>query len=227
MNGMALFSRTLLVVAAVAMTAGLNQTHADENAEDVDTRSRTLRGAYGLGLTEYCVETPRVPPPAEGYDNETRELLSDANAVVAVVSGTMHFERDGNVTLENATLSDLGLDQTEIGDVPIITGAGLTCEGMHSFAGRTRHLEMELDCTAQFGNVEVTVGPLRFVGFVGRPTHNIILSSVAGNVHTEAIAVDGVPVLERERICLFNGSLARLGNSNAVRDTDFDEPLFE
>lgn len=169
-----------------------------------------LYGSYGFTLSEFCVETPRQPAPAEGFDPDTRTLLQDAEAVNAVLTGIMRFDRDDNVFIEDASISDLFIDLTNAGDVPIATGTPVSCEGTFAVDRRAR-LAVSLTCAAELpNNIDVTIEPFELDGFVGRFGGTVPISSTVGNIQTETIRVGGQVVAERERVCLLRGTLAKL-----------------
>ena len=172
--------------------------------------SNAPRHEYGFSMTEFCVETPRGQPPAHGFNPDTRELLEDADAVTAVITGVMQFTNNGDVAINDATISDLFVDQTDVGDVPIASGTPVSCEGTYSM-NPGKLVELALNCTAELpNNVSVVIGPFKLRGFLGRLGLTIPISSTAGNIQTETVYVGSTVVAERERVCLIQGTLAKL-----------------
>ena len=194
----------------IAGAAGAQEGDTEMEKGHFISSTKFFHGTYGFSLSEFCVETPRQPPPAQGFDPESRALSREADAVIAVLMGVMRFDLYGNVFVQDATISDLFIDATGVGDVPIASGTPLSCEGTYTIE-RSKRIELVLDCAAELPNgVGVTIGPFQLEGFLGRFGLSIPISSIAGNIQTETVSVGGVAVAERERVCLLRGTLAKL-----------------
>ena len=203
------FAATLVAGALIAAPADAQEGYGDGGFGGYGAGPR-LHGSYGFTLSEFCVESPRQAPPVQAFDPDTRELLQDADAVTAVLNGIMRFHQRGQVFIEDTTISDLFIDTTQAGDVPIAIGTAVSCEGTY-VVDWDRRVEITVDCSAELPNdVSVVIGPFELKGFVGRYGLTIPLSSNVGNIQTETVSVGGIVVGQRERVCLLRGTLAKL-----------------
>jgi len=192
----------VLAVVAILMSAGFAWGQGEDQAV-------TLTGRYGLSMIESCIETPRGVPPATGFDPNTRALLQPGEALNAVLKGVVSFGPQASVTIAEGLLSDLFLNQTSVGNVPITSRTPVSCTGQYLRAGED--LNFTLDCAAQLpGNLTVTIGTYQIEGLVGAGRRSIIISSLAGNILTEGFSIGGVTVAQRQQVCLLHGALAKL-----------------
>jgi len=169
------------------------------------------RGDYGFTLTQSCVRTPFQPVPAAGFDPVTHRLLVDGELINTVGSGVMHFAKDGAVTVDSTTVTEISASQLLAGALPVSTPTQFTCAGNFTLQG-DRRLAVSLACDVPSGRpgVKVTVQPLDFAGFIGVGARAIDMSSNSGGLHTVTVAVGGTPVQQRERICLQSMKLDKL-----------------
>jgi hypothetical protein len=191
----------------IAATTAIT-VHSSPNTALAQDRGMPLKGRYGASITQSCVLTPRGQPPAPGFDPATRALLQNGEAITAFVSGIFTFDQSGGVKMTDGFVSDIFLDQKNVGQTPIASKIPLTCAGAYSISDST--YRMALDCRAQAQNVTITLGTLDLEGFVGPGARALTLGSGTGNILTENVLANGVPVAQRQRVCLFQGSLVKL-----------------
>ena len=196
------------LLASMAMVLAGSVTLARTQEPDKN-KADTLNGRYGVSMYQSCIQTPRGQPPATGFDPTTGALVQKGEILGAVLKGTLLFDRQGNVSVPDALLSDLFFDKTNVGDVPISAKTPVSCQGSYSRADES--LNLTLDCVAQLPpNLTVTIGTFKIEGLVGTQGRAITISSVEGNVLKESVAVGGHTVAERERVCLLQGALNKL-----------------
>lgn len=190
-----------------AGTVGADSEHPDGSRG----LSKKIIGVYGMTFTQTCVLAPFQAPPAQGFDPDTKSLMTDAEIVSAVSSGVVRFHRDGRMTIEDGLLTEIFNARVSSGDTPVVTGSKYTCDGSYEVNAKG-HLSAELVCRviAPQPGVEVTIQPFRLEGFVSKTAEHITLNAIDGNIQLVSVAVQGQVVQERERICLQNLSLARL-----------------
>jgi hypothetical protein len=189
------------IVGAGAFAVGLGQDCAE-----------WLSGRYGMSMSLSFIATPRGHPPVLGFDPATRTLLQNGETLLAVLKGVFSFTRQGDVTIENGLLTDLFPNQTNAGDVPISSNTPVSCSGKYSLNGDA--LAFNLDCTSSLPNdLTVTIGTFQVDGLVGIDKRTITISSTAGNILTENISTAGTVVAQRQRVCILQGTLAKLADA--------------
>jgi len=170
--------------------------------DDDEAGTHALRGDYGFTLTQACVRTPFQRPPAAGFDSATHQLLVNAEAISAIGAGIMRFAKDGGVTVEDAAVSEVQLNQIAAGQVPVAPKTEFDCTGSYVLQPQNK-IAVTLSCNAHVSQpgVTVTVAPFEFVGFLNHRGRVTSLSSVEGNLQTVTVAAGGQPVQQRQRIC--------------------------
>jgi hypothetical protein len=180
----------------LALTFSAGSVHATAEHDDDGPSS----GDYRVVINQTCVRTPFQAPPAAGFDPATRQLLVEGESLTAIGSGLLRFARDGSVTLLDGVQTEVSLDQVAAGNTPVTPPAKFSCAGNYSVWYRKVSLSLSCEVPVQPG-VKVTVGPQKFEGYFDRSRRSINLTNITGGIQTITVAVDGVPVQQRQRIC--------------------------
>jgi hypothetical protein len=206
-RAMATRQRVILLSAAAVLS-----TCPFAGADDFDAarNQASLRGSYGMTLSQSCVSAPFLPPPQIGIEPVTKTLLVDAEIISAVGTGIVHFSRDHSVTIDSAKLTEILNNQIAAGDVPVIAGSRFSCGGTYALTG-SNAISLEVACSVERDPpVTVNIQPLQYEGFVSHDRRSMTLSLIDGSVQKVTVSVAGQPVQVRDRVCLQSVSLARL-----------------
>lgn len=199
-----------LAMLLLLSTAG--GAHAEDSFDSAShAEARSLRGVYGASLTQSCIRTPYQPPPAVGFDQASHQLLVEGELVVGTGTGVLRFAKDGVVTLESGLLTEMSESLLAAGQTPVSPGSEFICDGTYASQPGGK-VAVTLACeilTGQPGR-RVTLGPLKFDGFVAEGKRSINLSTPRREVHTVTIADNGTAVLQRERSCLYTWTLDKV-----------------
>ena len=204
-------SRAAGSLALVSMLA-LTQSPALAAQPEFDAlRLPALSGDYGFTTLQSCVRTPYQAPPAAGFDPVTHALLVNAEAAEAIGSGVMSFSRDGTVSA-SVVGAELSVNQLAAGQTPETVGINYSCSGSYSL-GAEHSVEVNFpSCSISTGdpNKLVSVGPLKFNGYMGINGRSLNLSLVDGILQKVSVAnASGVVQAERQRVCVQSLSLSR------------------
>jgi len=190
-------SVTCAGVLALALSAGSGYASGELDEEGL----LQISGDYRVVITQTCVRTPYQPPPAAGFDPNTRQLLMDGEMLTAIGSGLMRFAEDGTVQVLEGVQTEMSLDQLAPGKSPIAPPAQFTCSGNYTIQDRKVAFSLSCDVVVPQPGVKVTVGPQNFEGYIDRRKRSLNLTNITGGIQTVAVSIAGTPMQERHRIC--------------------------
>jgi hypothetical protein len=155
------------------------------------------------------VRTPYQPPPANGFDPNTKQLLVEGETISAIGSGLLRFEEDGSLQLLEGKQTEVSLGLIAPGKTPITPPAEFTCAGNYTVDSGKVSFTLTCDIKIPDPNIKVTVGPQQFEGYVDREKKTMNLTNIAGGIQAVTVSMFGNPVQQRQRICTQHSLLAR------------------
>ena len=198
---------SLLLIALVGSTA---MAHDHAKRADHPSEPRFLSGTYGFSLTQTCARTAFLPPPANGFDPVTKQLLVNGEFVNGFGSGVLKFERSGIATIENALITEISASQTSAGQTPVSAGTRFSCAGTYTL-GNDNKLNVSLTCDAappQAG-LRVVIDPVKFEGFLSNH-RTLNLGTFKRELQTVTVYSGNTALQQRQRICLQTLNLDRI-----------------
>jgi hypothetical protein len=169
--------------------------------QDADEGPRQLKGDYRVVINQTCIRTPFTPPPANGFDPNTKQLLVDGEALTALGHGLFRFEDDGTFQLLEGIQTEVSMSQIASGRTPVTPPAEFTCTGNYTLQSRKMTMTLSCDVKVTDPGLKVTVGPQQFEGYVDRDNKTINLMNLAGGLQAVTVSVFGNTVQQRQRIC--------------------------
>jgi hypothetical protein len=194
----------LVAVAACALLsfAGLGIAQQPKHTDGSSPAPRFLNGTYGFSLTQTCVRTPFTPPPAQGIDPTTKQLRVNGEFVSGYGSGTLTFDRNGTVRLENGLITEISAAQIAVNQTPVTAGTQFGCDGDYTLQSDGKlNLVMVCETAPPQPGLRVVLEPIVFEGFVGRD-RSINLGTYKRDIHTVTVLSGNTPVQQRQRMCL-------------------------
>lgn len=171
---------------------------------------RFLVGSYGFSMAQTCARTPFMAPPATGIDPATKQMLVNGEFVSGYGNGTLKFNRDGTVAMENALITEITASQVSAGQTPVSAGTQFGCQGTYQVQADGK-LTVRLVCETvpPAAGLRVLIQPIEFEGFVSNGGRAINLGTYKRDIHTVTVYSGTTPVQQRQRICLQSLNLDR------------------
>lgn len=176
-----------------------------------DGGSKYLKGVYGMSFSQTCMLAPIQPPPSVGFDEQTKELLVDAEVVSAVSNGLVHFQKGGKLVIRDAQLTEIFNDKTLAGNKAVGSRNKYSCAGDYQFTGKSK-ISAQLSCSVHIPvpGVAATIEPFLLEGYVSKSKEFVNLTALEGNVQKYQLSVGGQIVEERQRVCLQTLNMGKL-----------------
>lgn len=191
-------TRTVLL-SLVSLVAWVGTGHASDH-RDEDSQT-AITGDYRVVITQMCARTPYQVPPANGFDPTAHQLLVDGEAVTAIASGLLRFAENGTVQMLEGVQTEVSVNQTTAGKIPVASPSQLTCSGTYTLAQRKVTLNVSCDVNTSQPGVTVRLGPLSYQGYLDSRQRSISLTDAGATIQTVTISVAGNPVQQRQRVC--------------------------
>ena len=206
------FRPRLVAVATLALLSLGGAAGAQQAAFSPDHAPvpRFLTGSFGFSLAQTCARTPFLPPPAAGIDPTTKQFLVNGEFVNGYGSGTLKFNRDGTVAMEDALITEVTASQVSAGQTPVSAGTRFGCQGTYTLQPDGK-LTVRFVCETAppAAGLRVLIQPIEFEGFVTNGGRAINLGTYKRDIHTVTVYSGTTPVQQRQRICLQSLNLDR------------------
>ncbi|MBT1075670.1 hypothetical protein [Geobacter grbiciae] len=190
----------------IPVTVGAVEIQANTSAQQA-LLNTLLKGSYAFTASRTCVQTPYSP----GFDQTTRQLLTDGETVGFIESGTLTFSGTGSVKGDNITVAVMEPAKAIAGSAPMQNGITSSCAGTYS-VNPNRSYSATLTCTSQLGNgLSLAIGPAAYQGSVDVTQNMLTISETGGNIQAVTVAIGGTPVQSFDRVCTSSGTLIRTG----------------
>ena len=186
--------------------ASVATVRADQDSEQ---GPHNVKGEYRVIVNQVCVRTPFQPPPANGFDPNTKQLLVEGETIAALGTGLLRFEDDGTLQMLEGTQTEVSFGLIAPGKTPITPPAQFTCSGNYTADGDKVSFTLTCDIKVPDPSLKVTVGPQQFEGYVDREKKTMNLTNIAGGIQAITVSMFGNPVQQRQRICTQHSLLAR------------------
>jgi hypothetical protein len=170
-------------------------------AEEGSREGGSIGGDYRVVINHSCVRTPFVPPPANGFDPNTKQLLTEGEAVTALGTGLLRLEQDGSLQLLEGLQTEVSTSIIGAGKTPVTPPAEFACTGNYSVNGKKMTLTLACEVKTPDPTIKVVVGPQHFEGYIDRNGKTISLTNLAGAIQTISVSAFGNTVQQRQRIC--------------------------
>lgn len=188
------------LLALMLTTASAFATDDMMGADDLNGKG-LLNRDYRLMTTQTCVRTPFQRPPAAGFDPVTRQLLVPGEAYTAVGTALVRFANDGTVAILDGIQTEISVAQLSPGQVPVTPPAEFACSGTYDVQQNTISISVSCDVKSPQPGVSVELGPLQFVGSIGKARQTIALTNISGSLQTVTVSAGGNAVQQRHRMC--------------------------
>lgn len=211
MSHILLRPRSVALAAAMLLSlAGAVSAQQATFAGAYASTPRTLSGAYGFSMTQTCVRTPFMAPPANGIDATTKQMLVNGEFVSGFGNGTLRFKRDGSVAMEDALITEITAGQTAAGQSPVSAGTRFGCQGTYQIQPDGKlSLRMVCETAPPAAGIRVLIQPVEFEGFVAGGGQIVNLGTYKRDIHTVTVYSGATPVQQRQRMCLQSLNLDR------------------
>jgi hypothetical protein len=169
-----------------------------------------INGEYRVVINQTCVRTPFQPPPANGFDPATKQLLQEGESITALGKGLLRLDNNGSAELTEGSQTEVSFPSLAPGKTPVTPPADFTCSGTYTLDSGKMVLTLP-SCNVRVPepNITVTVGPQHFEGHVGQNRKTISLTNMAGELQSITVSAFGNPVQQRQRICTQHALLTR------------------
>jgi hypothetical protein len=188
--------KAIRLSAAVILAVTASGAHANEEGEG---RQPFLEGDFAYTTTGFCIESAGQPPGTGGFDPVTLQLLTPGQFITLTGMGTLHFKRDGSLTLVGTAGWELPALMAA-GDNPVLTNLSQSSEVGTYVLGPADTLSITQTFRQDVNSsTHIIVAPTKWAGFVtGGKLVNLMLKQ---NIETLTTFVNGAPVQENQVIC--------------------------
>jgi hypothetical protein len=143
-----------------------------------------------------------MAPPAQGIDPATKQMRVNGEFVSGYGTGTLKFNRNGTVTMEDALITEISSGQTAAGQLPVSVGTKFGCEGNYTLhADGKLNVLLVCETVPPQAGLRVLIQPVEFEGFAGNG-RSINLGTYKRDIHTVTVYSGSTPVQQRQRMCL-------------------------
>jgi len=206
---MNIYSSKLAVTLTVITIGALSSltAYADSNKN----KKNKLVGVWGFTTDQTCSRSTAQPPGTISIDPDTKEFHTDVHIVDMTGFGEIIFEPDGRFFLTAGGASEMDKHDLMPGAIPVTSGFIPICEGDWEMVDKNQYI-VDWNCTIDVPTqgIQIQAGPVLVDGFVSLKGKSSTMN-LRQNIQTLTATVNGVPVGERQRICIQRFSLIKTG----------------
>ncbi len=199
----------IFALAGALVSSGVSAT--DYRGSKVEYRNSKVVGRWGFTTDQTCSRSLGQAPGSVSIEPDTRIFNTDIDIVDMSGSGEMVFKHDGTFILTNAKAAEMDKSNLLAGAMPVTDGFVPECIGEYKMTGRNQfyvEFQCEIDVAAQ--GLKIDAGPVLADGYVNI-TRTGISMNLLQNVQTLTVSKDGMPIGERQRVCLQRFALQKIG----------------